>query len=105
MAGGPDVDATGSDQASAELLVLSATDTVGMARHAVAAGDQLGHGGQVLVARDSIPAGHKVALVDIPAGASVVKFGIDIGTAKQPIRAGDHVHVHNLESTRMRGDL
>jgi altronate dehydratase small subunit len=27
-----------------------------------------------------------------------------IGRATAAIRAGEHVHVHNIESTRLRGD-
>ncbi|SEN11263.1 altronate hydrolase [Sphingomonas gellani] len=46
--------------------------------------------------RDAIDAGHKVALHDINHGATVRKYGQSIGVATQPIRAGDHVHSHNL---------
>lgn len=53
----------------------------------------------------SIPTGHKVALKEITAGEHVVKYGAVIGVASQDICPGEHVHVHNLESTRGRGDL
>lgn len=39
--------------------------------------------------------GHKVALTDIAAGDAVVKYGVVIGYATQPIAKGEHVHVHN----------
>lgn len=39
--------------------------------------------------------GHKVALTDIAAGDAVVKYGVVIGHATQPIVKGEHVHVHN----------
>jgi hypothetical protein len=55
--------------------------------------------------REDIPIGHKVALRSIAVGAAVVKYGVSIGSAGQPIAAGEHVHVHNLESGRLRGDL
>lgn len=51
-----------------------------------------------------IPFGHKFALKDIPAGSAVTKYGETIGLASQDIRKGDHVHVHNVEGTRGRGD-
>ena len=54
----------------------------------------------VLDAADPIPLGHKVALRDIAAGALVHKYGSAIGKAARPIRSGEHVHVHNLASTR-----
>lgn len=60
--------------------------------------------GRVVLTQD-IPTGHKFALVDIPAGERVYKYGEIIGQALQHIRAGEHVHVHNVESLRGRGDL
>lgn len=42
-----------------------------------------------------IPFGHKVALSAIEKGATVIKYGVAIGTATQHIPAGAHVHVHN----------
>lgn len=47
-----------------------------------------------------IPIGHKIALHDIPAGGAVLKYGVPIGTAAVDIRAGEHVHIHNLRSNR-----
>ena len=61
--------------------------------------------GALLTARDDIPYGHKIALLDIPAGADIVKYGERIGVALRAIVAGDYVHVHNLDSMRGRGDL
>ena len=54
--------------------------------------------------RDDIPFGHKIALADIPAGTEVLKYAEVIGLATQNIAAGDHVHVHIVESRRARGD-
>ena len=45
-----------------------------------------------------IPAGHKMALGDIPAGAPVIKYGYTIGYAKEDIPAGAWVHTHNLKT-------
>ena len=53
-----------------------------------------------LSARMDVPIGHKVALVDIKAGDTVLKYGQDIGQAKADIRKGEHVHVHNLRTKR-----
>ena len=51
-----------------------------------------------------IPLGHKFALKDIPQGEAVTKYGEVIGLATKQIRQGNHVHVHNVESQRGRGD-
>ena len=51
-----------------------------------------------LSAREAIARGHKIALVEITAGAPVVKFGVRIGHATQSIARGAWVHLHNLAS-------
>ncbi|MFZ5753020.1 MAG: UxaA family hydrolase [Bacillota bacterium] len=51
-----------------------------------------------------IPFGHKVALRDIQAGEEVIKYGESIGAAFAFIKAGKHVHIHNTEGRRGRGD-
>ena len=50
--------------------------------------------------RMDVPIGHKVALVDINKGDTVVKYGQDIGKAVAAIAKGEHVHVHNLKTKR-----
>ena len=57
-----------------------------------------------LVARNAIAYGHKIALQNIDVGERVTKYGMSIGVANVPILTGDHVHVHNIESERGRGD-
>ncbi|HZD70409.1 MAG TPA: UxaA family hydrolase [Actinomycetes bacterium] len=49
---------------------------------------------------DAIPLGHKIAIVDIPEGDRVVEYGVPIGRATRAIRAGEHVHTHNLKGER-----
>ncbi|MBQ7796352.1 MAG: altronate dehydratase [Lachnospiraceae bacterium] len=56
-----------------------------------------------VIANDDIPAGHKMAIADIPIGGDVVKYGCRIGLAAAPIRSGDWIHVHNLKTAL--GDL
>ena len=48
--------------------------------------------------------GHKYALRDIVKGEPVVKYGFPIGEAVCDIKAGEHVHTHNLKS-RLSGCL
>jgi altronate dehydratase small subunit len=48
--------------------------------------------------RDAIPFGHKIALNDLDGGDRVVKYGETIGVASRPIRTGEWVHTHNVES-------
>jgi hypothetical protein len=53
-----------------------------------------------IVLRDDVRFGHKAALVDIDEGSDVVKYGMPIGRALEPIAAGRWVHVHNCRSHR-----
>lgn len=48
--------------------------------------------------------GHKVATRRIARGEPVLKYGTVIGQATCDIEPGQHVHVHNVEALRARGD-
>ncbi len=58
-----------------------------------------------MLAVENIPFGHKISLSDISKGMQVIKYGQIIGKTSMAINKGQHVHVHNLESLRGRGDL
>jgi (2R)-sulfolactate sulfo-lyase subunit alpha len=47
-----------------------------------------------------IPIGHKVALRDLTKDDTVIKYGVDIGRVVAPIKAGEHLHVHNVKTKR-----
>ena len=51
-------------------------------------------------ARSDIPIGHKLAIKALEAGATVIKYGVDIGRAVAPIQVGEHAHVHNIKTKR-----
>ena len=71
-------------------------DNVAIARVALPSGVELQVGNTRVVTREAIPVGHKVALLPIPAGAVVRRYGQSIGRARIPIEAGRHVHTQNL---------
>ena len=48
--------------------------------------------------------GHKYALRDIKAGENIIKYGNPIGHAIIDIKAGEHVHNHNIK-TNLAGNL
>jgi altronate dehydratase small subunit len=55
--------------------------------------------------KQPIPFGHKFSIKKIKKDENVIKYGEMIGRATQSIDEGEHVHVHNVESMRGRGDL
>lgn len=57
-----------------------------------------------ITTKSRIPRFHKIAIADIPEGELIYKYGEVIGRATKKIEVGEHVHVHNIESTRGRGD-
>jgi (2R)-sulfolactate sulfo-lyase subunit alpha len=51
-------------------------------------------------ALSDIPIGHKVAIKPLTSGATVIKYGVDIGQTIAPIQVGEHLHVHNVKTKR-----
>lgn len=73
------------------LLQIHPGDNVAVAPAAITAGTV-----ERGITCEAIPAGHKVALVDIAEGVEVIKYGFPIGRASCTIKAGQHVHSHNM---------
>lgn len=48
--------------------------------------------------------GHKTAIRDIKKGENIIKYGYPIGHALEDIKAGEHVHTHNIK-TNLSGIL
>lgn len=51
-----------------------------------------------VTAIEEIPAGHKIALQDMPEGTPVIKYGFRIGFTKEPVAKGAWIHTHNLKT-------
>ncbi len=51
-----------------------------------------------LEAAEPVPDGHKIALRTIAAGEPILKYGVVIGQATQPIPVGSWVHLHCIKS-------
>jgi altronate hydrolase len=81
---------------------LHAGDDVVIARAEIATGTAVA--AENVATLVTIPAGHKLAVRDIAAGAPVRRYNQIIGFATRPIRAGEHVHVHNLAMGQFERD-
>lgn len=90
--------------AQQRILVLNAADNVAVALAPLLEGETIAvsssHVAASITVRMPIPSGHKVALRELAAGDTVVKYGQPIGKVTQHIAAGEHVHVHNVVSMR-----
>ncbi|MGO4331765.1 UxaA family hydrolase [Cupriavidus sp. 2TAF22] len=89
-------------------IVLNRADNVATLLDAGRAGDTCRLEGEIageLVLLQDVPFGHKVCVADTDEGVGILKYGQLIGRASRAVRAGEHMHVHNIESARARGDL
>lgn len=86
------------------VLRLNPKDNVVTCLQAVPKGAAVKVGSEIVLAAADIPKFHKMAVAEIGEGSLCYKYGEIIGLATQNILPGDHVHVHNIESTRGRGD-
>ncbi|MFS0724950.1 UxaA family hydrolase [Paenibacillus sp. 1P07SE] len=98
----------GDIQAGADALVVDVRDHVATALRDLTAAEtasiRSGEAWLRVTVREPIAFGHKLAIADIAAGDEVRKYGEVIGRAVTSIQAGEHVHVHNMEGIRGRGD-
>jgi altronate dehydratase len=86
-------------------LVISDRDNVATALEALEEGRILALGGTTVTVSQFVPRGHKIAVRPIRSGEAVIKYGSPIGVATIDIAVGAHVHIHNVASSRGRGDL
>ncbi len=98
-------------QATLRALIIHPDDNVANLIGAGQQGQQVsctveGQGGtETIELLGDLPANHKLARRDIGANEPIIKYGLSIGTSSKPIARGEHVHAHNIESNRGRGDL
>jgi altronate dehydratase small subunit len=85
-------------------LIDEADNVVTNVADEIPAGTEVDVKGTVIETVDDIPYGHKIALRPIAEGEDVIKYGLSIGSATEDIPVGSHVHIHNVESNRGRGD-
>lgn len=79
-------------------IKIHSSDSVAVALAPLSAGSALQVDGRAVTLLEDIPQGHKFALVPIPAGGAVIKYGAPIGTAQTDIPAGGWVHTHNVKT-------
>ena len=80
-----------------EYIKINQADNVAVALRDFNKGEVVSLDSEITL-NDDIARGHKFALKDIGADEPVIKYGFPIGYAKEDIKKGCHIHVHNLRT-------
>ena len=70
---------------------INPADNVAVAIQPLKAGETVNVEGTVVTVTTDVPAGHKLLLCDLKAGANVIKYGYPIGHLKEDHRQGDFI--------------
>ena len=88
----------------ANVIRIHEKDNAAVALSPVPAGEVVTAGGVTVTAVEDIPQGHKIALFDIPENENVIKYGFPIGHTTTDVKAGSHLHTHNMR-TNLEGEI
>ena len=79
-------------------LKVNPRDNVVIATRQITKGEDIVVDGEKLLsAAEDVAASHKIALIDIKTGGAVIRYGEPIIQARDEIRRGQWVHVHNTQ--------
>lgn len=87
-----------------KILIIDERDNVSVALKDIKAGEAIETKEGVVSALEDIEKGHKLAVLSIKSGESVIKYGFPIGQAVKNIKAGEYIHTHNIK-TNLEGIL
>src|SRR5262249_17235943 len=83
---------------------LRPNDNVAVAARHLAPGQEVHAGAHTVTLAGRVGLGHKIALVPIPKGEAVRKYGQIIGSARQDTPPGELVHVPNVSADAFARD-
>ena len=81
-----------------KVLQLHEKDNVAIALQPLKQGEEYPINNTLLIPRQDIQKGHKIALTDLEFKQSVIKYGSPIGHVTSSVKAGDWVHINNLKT-------
>lgn len=87
-----------------DFIKINPADNVAVAIHPLPAGMKINIDGMDITLVSDIPAGHKFALVEIPEGKDIIKYGFPIGHARHNVKQGEFLD-HNDIKTNLKGTL
>lgn len=86
-----------------EYIRINDSDNVAVALTPLSKDKTVSIGEALVTLVQDIPQGHKFALCDLKSGDAIIKYGNQIGIAKEDIQKGSWVHTHNIKTAL--GDL
>ncbi|MCW4013425.1 MAG: UxaA family hydrolase [Candidatus Bathyarchaeota archaeon] len=92
---------------SKKAIQIDAIDNVATTTDIVEAGEKLevlSPDGKIILETkpvEKIIFGHKIALKPLATDEAIIKYGEVIGVASKPIKVGEWVHTHNVNSARL----
>jgi altronate hydrolase len=78
------------------ILQLDPRDNVLVALTDLRQGERVGFSGKDYVLSADVPAKHKFVTQDVPVGGEIIMYGVLVGKATQPLRAGDRLATRNV---------
>ena len=87
-----------------DFIKINPADNVAVAINPLSAGMLVNVEGNDITLLSDIPAGHKFALVEIPEGKDVIKYGFPIGHTRHTVKKGEFLD-HNDIKTNLKGTL
>jgi altronate dehydratase small subunit len=92
---------------SKKAIQIDARDNVATTTDIVEAGEKLevlSPDGEIILETEPVERiifGHKIALKPLKKDEPIIKYGEVIGLASKPIKVGEWVHTHNVNSARL----
>ena len=81
-----------------KLVLLNVVDNVFICCQSIEKNESVYLGEELITLNSNIDVGHKVARVNIKHGQKILRYGAPIGSATADIKAGEHIHIHNMKS-------
>lgn len=81
-----------------KFILLHPQDNVLVCCRQADANETIAVGKEKIILLQAMELGHKIARQCLSGGDKIIKYGVSIGSARQAVRPGEHVHLHNMRS-------
>lgn len=81
-----------------KFILVNQTDNVLICCQPAISGEVAMIDGKEYVLTTAIDVGHKIARTSLNNRQKIIRYGVPIGSATADIKAGEHIHMHNMKS-------